>query len=609
MQYLLAQTSYWADPEHNPTSPIYGDAMLDIGRSHVWAWDSRPFPEFPGQVKAWSDGANYARGHWLNGRATNQPLAQVVREICERSGVPEVDTSRLFGLVRGYQQNELTSARGSLQPLSLAFGFDAIERDGILGFRNRDGRVTTEITEDMLAVQPGGDGPFETTRSPDVDTAGRVRIGFVEAQSSYEIRSAEVVFPDEEARSVSQTDVPLVLTRNEGLATVERWLAEARVARDSARFALPKSLLTIGPGDVVGYKGLRYRIDRVERTEAQSLEAVRVEAGVYLPSDRSAESIVSRNFEAPGPVFPVMLDLPLLQGDEVAHAPHVAVGADPWPGTVALWSASQDAGYALNRLIAAPAAIGMTETVLTRARPGAWDHGTPLRVALSGGELSSADLDTVLNGANAMAIGDGSAGNWEVFQFAEAQLVAPDTYELSVRLRGQVGTDGLMPVEWPVGSIVVLLDQTLTQIELPLSARGLARYYRFGAAARGFDDLDVVLRVESFEGAGLRPYPVAHLRARTVGDDIALSWIRRTRIDGDTWQAFEVPLGEETERYQIRVLQANDLRAEYHTAQPQFLYSSAMRVVDLQPGAFRIEVAQISSQYGPGPYRFLELVN
>jgi hypothetical protein len=359
----------------------------------------------------------------------------------------------------------------------------------------------------------------------------------------------------------------------------------------------------------VGYKGLRYRIDRVERTEAQSLEAVRVEAGVYLPSDRSAESIVSRNFEAPGPVFPVMLDLPLLQGDEVAHAPHVAVGADPWPGTVALWSASQDAGYALNRLIAAPAAIGMTETVLTRARPGAWDHGTPLRVVLSGGELSSADLDTVLNGANAMAIGDGSAGNWEVFQFAEAQLVAPDTYELSVRLRGQVGTDGLMPVEWPVGSIVVLLDQTLTQIELPLSARGLARYYRFGAAARGFDDLDVVLRVESFEGAGLRPYPVAHLRARTVGDDIALSWIRRTRIDGDTWQAFEVPLGEETERYQIRVLQANDLRAEYHTAQPQFLYSSAMRVVDLQPGAFRIEVAQISSQFGPGPYRFLELVN
>jgi hypothetical protein len=329
MQYILAQTSYWTDPARNPISPYYGQAMLDIGRSHVWAWDARPFPEFPGQVRVWSDGGNYARGHWLNGRATNQPLAQVVREICERSGVPEVDTSKLYGLVRGFQQAELTSARGSLQPLSLTFGFDAVERDGTLGFKNRDGRLTATVTDDMLALQPDSDGFFETTRAPDVDTAGRVRLGFVEAQSSYEIRSTEVVFPDEESRSVSQTDVPIVLTRNEGTATVERWLAEARIARDGARFALPRSLLRIGPGDVVGYGGLRYRIDRVERTDLQALEAVRVEAGVYLPSERSIESIVSRTYEAPGPVFPVMLDLPLLQGDEVPHAPYVAVGADP----------------------------------------------------------------------------------------------------------------------------------------------------------------------------------------------------------------------------------------------------------------------------------------
>lgn len=608
MQYLLAQTSYWADPARNPISVLYGEPMVDISRSHVWAWDARPFPEFPGQVSVWSDGGNYARGHWLNGRATNQPLSQVVREICERSGVPEVDTRSLYGLVRGYQQADLTSARGSLQPLSLAYGFDAIERDGTLGFRNRDGRLTAEITDEVLAVLPDSDGAFEATRSSDVDTAGRVRLGFVEAQSSYEIRAAEVVFPDEEARSVSQTDLPLLMTRNEGVATVERWLAEARVARDGARFALPRSLLKIGPGDVVGYRGLRYRIDRVERTEAQAVEAVRVEAGVYLPSDRSAETIVSRSYDAPGPVYPVMLDLPLLQGDEVPHAPYVAVGADPWPGTVGVWSAVQDAGYVLNRLIATPAAIGVTETPLARARPGVWDRGAPLRVVLSGGELSSADLLSVLNGANAMAIGDGSAGNWEVFQFAEAQIVAPETYELSVRLRGQAGTDGLMPAEWPVESTVVLLDQTLTQVELPLSARGLARHYRFGSVARGLDDPDVILKVDAFDGAGLRPYPVAHLRTRSGGgDDLAITWIRRTRIDGDTWQAFEVPLAEEAERYQVRVFQGEALRAEYTVVQPQFVYTAAMRLADLQPGPYRIEVAQVSMQYGPGPYRSVDV--
>jgi hypothetical protein len=399
------------------------------------------------------------------------------------------------------------------------------------------------------------------------------------------------------------------MTRSEGIATVERWLAEARVARDGASFSLPKSLLRIGPGDIVGYKGLRYRVDRVERAESQLVEAVRVEAGVYLPSDSSDETIVSRNYAAPGPVVPVMLDLPLLQGNEVPHAPHVAVAADPWPGTVGVWSASQDAGYEINRLISAPAAMGVTENSLASARPGVWDRGAPLRVVLSSGELSSADPDSVLNGANVVAIGDGSTGNWEVFQFTEAQLVAPDTYELSMRLRGQAGTDGLMPAEWPAGSIVVVLDQTVTQIDLPLSARGLARHYRFGAVARGIDDPDVVLKVETVDGAGLRPYPVAHLRANpAAGDSLSLSWVRRTRIDGDTWQTFEVPLAEEAERYQVRVYQANALRAEYSVTQPHFLYNSAMRLSDLQPGAYRIEVAQLSATYGPGPFRAIEVV-
>ncbi len=607
MQYLLALSSYWADPAKNPVSPLYGDRMLDLERSHVWAWDARPFPEFPGQVQVWSDGGNYSRGHWLNGRATNQPLAQVVREISARSGALEVDTRQLFGLVRGYQQADVTSARAALQPLALAFGFDAIERDGVLGFRNRDGRVLAEITDDMLALLADSAGSFETTRSPEVDTAGQIRLGFVEAQSSYEVRSAEVIFPDEEARGVSQTDLPLALTRNEAIATVERWLAEARVARDGARFALPKSQLKIGPGDVVGYKGRRYRIDRVERTEGQMLEALRVEPGVYLPSDRDGETIVARSFAPPVPVFPVMLDLPLLRGDEVAHAPHVAVAADPWPGSVGVWAASQDSGYLLNRLIAAPAAIGVTESPLLPAQPGVWDQGSALRVRMSGADLASADRLGVLNGANSMAIGDGSGSNWEVFQFVEALIVAPDTFELSLRLRGQAGTDGLMPAAWPVGSLVVLLDQTLTQLDLPLSARGLARYYRFSAAARGFDHPDAVLRVEAFDGAGLRPYPVAHLRATEGSEgELAVTWIRRTRIDGDSWQAFEVPLGEESERYLIRVLQGPILRAEYVLSEPRFTYTQLMRNADLQPGPYRIEIGQVSAQFGPGPMRGID---
>lgn len=607
MQYLLATAKFWEEPTNNPISPLYGGPMLDLEHGYAWAWDSRPFPEFPGQTDVWSDGGNYARGHWLNGRASSQPLAGVVTEICKRSGVDTLNTDALYGLVRGYQQADIATGRSSLQPLMLTYGFDAFERDGQVTFRSRDARVVAEVGDDDLVDLPDLDGRLEATRSSEAETAGQVRLNYVDAQSSYEIRSVEARFPDEDSLNVSQSDLPLALTRTEGQAAVERWLAEARVARDTVRFGLPKSRLSVGAGDVVAYAGRRYRVDRVEQAESQLLEAVRVEPGVYLPSDKTDEAISVRPFVPPVPVLPVLLDLPLITGAEVAHAPYVAVAADPWPGTVAVWSSSEDSGYEANRLVPAPAVIGVTESVLQRHSPGLWDRGAPLRVKIAGGELASATELAVLNGANAMAIGDGSGSNWEVFQFADAQLVAPATYDLSTRLRGQLGSDGITTAAWPIGSTVVLLDLALLQLDLPLSSRGLARFYRIGIAARGFDDPLVTLRNEAFDGIGLRPYPVAHLCHTVEAGAISITWKRRTRIDGDSWQSAEVPLGEDAEAYQVRVLQGSAIVAEYAVNQPQFLYTMAMQAADAVTGPFQISVAQVSTAFGPGPFREISI--
>ena len=46
----------------------------------------------------------------------------------------------------------------------------------------------------------------------------------------------------------------------------------------------------------------------------------------------------------------------------------------------------------------------------------------------------------------------------ETFAFAEATLVAPGEWDIRGRLRGQAGTDAMMPAVWPAGSVVVLID-------------------------------------------------------------------------------------------------------------------------------------------------------
>ena len=607
MQYLRAMAEYWDDLAANPQSPVYGGRMVDMSRAHVWTWDARPFPAFPNDLEVWADGGNYPRGHWLNGRASNQALAAVVAEICERSGVSAYDVAGLYGVVRGYWREDVEAARAALQPLMLAYGFDVAEREGALKFVMREVIPVAALETGTLAVSDELDGAHEQERAAEAEMAGRVRISFVEAEADYELRQTEAIFPDDQTLGVSQSELPLILTRAEAKGIAERWLSEARVARDTARFSLPPSMRAVGAGDVVSLEGAEYRIDRVDIGDAQLIEAVRVERGIYHANDAVERRARPRKFRAPLPVFPQFLDLPLITGQEVPHAPHLAVAARPWPGIVACWSSDSDEDYALNRRIDAPAVIGRTETALASARAGIWDRGPPLRVRLAAGDLASASQQSVLNGANVMAIGNGSADNWEVFQFAEAVLIAPWTYELSMRLRGQSGTDGTMPGSWPVGSRVVLLDAAVSQIRHSAEWCGLARHYRVGRAARGYDAPSIVHRVLAFEGVGLRPYAPVHLRATESGGDATFRWVRRTRIGGDNWRSQEVPLGEDMESYFVRVIRSGIVVREDTALSRVWTYGSAARAADGVTGAYRVEVAQVSESFGPGPYAKLSV--
>jgi hypothetical protein len=341
----------------------------------------------------------------------------------------------------------------------------------------------------------------------------------------------------------------------------------------------------------------------------QMLDAVRIEPEVYVPSEFEDESGSLKAFVPPTPVLPLFMDLPLLSGDEVPHAPHVAVTAKPWPGTVAVYDSASDANYSLNQIISRRAVIGTTQNVLPAAKSGLIDNGESLQVQLITGQLESVTWDAVLSGSNLAAIGDGTAGNWEVFQFQDAELIAPDTYLLTKRLRGQTGTDALMPSDWPVGSYFVLLNSAPSQIELASSNRNVARHYRIGSARRGYDDPSYSHLIEAFAGNGLRPYSPAHLIAKVqANDDLNVSWIRRTRIDGDSWELSDVPVGEESEAYVVRVFVAGALVREESVNDPAWSYPLASRVDDGIVGSLAtIAVAQVSARFGNGVFSEIEL--
>ncbi|AVI58281.1 host specificity protein [Paracoccus yeei] len=604
--YVRAMTEYWGDPANNPLREagerIGAGRMIDMSRAHVWCWDARPFPAFPARTDLWSDGPAWERGHWLNGRAGAVPLADVVAEICAAAGVAAYDTQGLAGLVRGYALTGSETGRAALQPLMLAYGFDALERDGVLRFAMRDARVDASLGPDDMATTDEL-AQVEIGRAAEAEVPGRVRLTHVEAGGDYAVRTAETTMPGGEFLAVSDSELPMALTRAEGLAMAERWISESVIARDTARFALPPSLGHLGPGDVVALVepragARRWRIDRVERAGAMTVDAVRVEPGVYRPARVIEGQSVARAFSPPIPVWPVFLDLPLLRGDEVPHAPHLAVTATPWPGAAAVWvSAQQAGGYALNTTVPAASIMGVTLAPLAAARPGVWDRGPALRIRVKGGALESATETALMSGANLLALGDGSAEGWELLQFRDARLVSPGVWDIATRLRGQAGTDAFMPEVWPAGSTVVLVDGSARQVDLAPSALNQMRHWRIGPATRAVDDASYRHVALAFRGAGLRPLSPCHLSVRGS----TVTWVRRTRVQGDGWEGADVPLGEAQERYSASLVRDGAVLAQALVGEPRWAVPAEVWSSAKAGGAFEIRIAQLSDTFGAGP--------
>jgi hypothetical protein len=94
-----------------------------------------------------------------------------------------------------------------------------------------------------------------------------------------------------------------------------------------------------------------------------------------------------------------------------------------------------------------------------------------------------------------------------------------------------------------------------------------------------------------------------HLRAtrEQASGDIQLSWIRRTRIGGDSWLN-EVLLGEEIEEYNVQILDGAAVVRTMRVSSPSALYLVAQQTADFGglPASLAWRVAQVSRVLGPG---------
>lgn len=589
----------------NPVSPLYGGRMIDPSAIHLWTWDARPYPVFPVAEDIWSDATNWQTGHWLTGRLGNAPLDDLVAAVLRDSGIDDADTSGLRDSCDGYVVDRPMPPRAMIEPLAMAYAFNATAADGTLRFVQRGGRPVAEIIEDDL-VAPDRGSLLHLTRSQETELPREVSFGYTDAAADY--RRAAVTSRRLVGGSNRTTRSEFSIITDDAAASrrSEIWLQDLWAGRENAEFALGVKHLALSPGDVIALTidGRRrlVEIDALTDTQSRQVKARSIDPEVFsvplsLPRRRLAALPT-----AVGPVRFEVIDLPTLELSMPPILTRLAVFADPWPGSVNIWRSLDGASFEKAAVAFAPSIMGETLDPLPRGPASRWDHGTQFRVRLYGGGLTSVSDAKVLESANAAAI-QTADGVWEVLQFANAELVDDRTYRLSRLLRGQAGSEYAIADLLPSGAPFVLLDDHLIPIARGLGMLDRPMNLRIAPGGRSHSDPMAVSVTVSPDATALTPLSPVHVTAWREIDGVHLGWIRRTRSNGDSW-AIEPPLGEDREAYVVEILSGSTAVRRLDVTSPSAIYSTAAELADFGAplASLHVRIAQVSGQTGPGHF-------
>jgi hypothetical protein len=598
---IEAMLSYWA--ANTPVSVAYGRPMIET--IAVWTWDARPYPAWPARADVWSDGELWPLGHWLNGKIGLADLAALVTERCTRVGFTQIDVTALAGLVVGYVRDRPMSPRAEIEMLMQAFAFDAVESEGVIRFVPRGRNSVANIVPQECVALDRGDA-VTLTRAQEIDLPDIISLTFIDAAGDYQsgsIASRRLAgFSDRKVDS----SFALVMDDTQGQAIADRALAEAWVGRETAKLALPPSLIALDPGDVIDLvingRPRAFRINRISDAGSRSIEAQRTEAAVYAPP---LPGLTPPTSEAPpiyGAALLSLMDLPILIETNVPWALSAAASASPFAG-ILVQSSATGSHYAPSATLPIRATMGETLAPFNAGPTAYWDRTNTLSLKLYAGELASRPADDILaSGANALAI-QNPEGDWEIVQFAQAELTGVATYHVSLLLRGRLGTEHAMRVALPAGARVVLLDHAVGQLSTVLAERNQPRFYRFGPP--GIEVTDPAWQQTTFtaRAVGLMPWAPVHIAgSRNSAGDLAISWVRRTRIGGIWADGTDVPLNEEREAYEIDILDGGSVVRTIATTIPTAIYTAEQQTADVgapQPSV-AVKVYQLSATVGRG---------
>ena len=160
-----------------------------------------------------------------------------------------------------------------------------------------------------------------------------------------------------------------------------------------------------------------------------------------------------------------------------------------------------------------------------------------------------------------------------------------------------------------IGADVVVLDAAVVPLGLASEERGVAMNWlvEAGGSTGG--------RAGPFVFAGgLRaemPFSPVHVHGERQADGaIAITWIRRGRVDADSWEAADIPLDETDEGYRVEILNGDAVRRSIEVVAPVCIYAAAEQVADFGalPNRLVLRLRQLGRAVPLGVAATVELI-
>lgn len=548
---------------------------------------------------------------------SGQSLASVTRERLERSELIEpadIDVSLLTGNV-SYATSGISSVRSTVSPLMSAYNFDIQPHGYQLKCIPRGQSSVMTIDYDDLDARSFGSAPgiaVDHQREMDAQLPKQLLVDYIDAGRNYN-RNQESSIERIGSTSVNKEsyEVPFVFTPNEAAEIASTQMDRRWLERDDFAFVLPQTYNRLEAADVVDivtpYATYEWRLTSVNLLADGRVECTAKlnDSAIYTQNATGGTRVEGdTTISFAGKSIMHLLDIPLIRDEDnkPGFAGSLCGKSSGWPGGTIIRSVDSGQTFQAIQGFIGGVTSGVCRDPLPAHDGYVIDRDNTLTIDLynSGMSLSSITEAQMLTGKHWAAYG--VAGRWELIQFANATLNADDSYTIDTLVRGAKGTEQYTDDHVDGDIFILLADADAAFIAANVSDIGVERIYRGVTTGK---DIDTVADTDfTYSGVNLKPLSPVQLAGSIDGsNNWDLTWVRRSRLSSSEWATgVDIPTGEDSESYEIDIMDGADVARTLTSTSEAVEYSSADQVSDFggNQTTLTFRIYQMSATVGRG---------